>query len=71
MQLAALSCVLYVMQYFISIIHSYSSTDYGLQILYWTRWKQAAGVLKIKKKKGEEEEEEKLKGARKDQRETE
>lgn len=59
MQLAALSCVLYVMQYFISIIHSYSGMDYRLQILYWTRWNQAAGVLKIKKKKnyreGEEE----------------
>jgi len=52
MQLAALSCVLYVMQYFISIIHSYSGVDYRLQILYWTRWNQAAGVLKIKKKKG-------------------
>ncbi len=51
MQLAALSGVLYVMQYFISIIHSYSGTDYRLQILYWTRWNQAAGLLKIKKKK--------------------
>lgn len=48
MQLAALSCVLYVMQYFISIIHSYSGTDYRLQMLYWPGWNQAAGVLKIK-----------------------
>lgn len=56
MQLAALSCVLYVMQYFISIIHSYSGMDYRLQILYWTRWNQAAGVLKIKKKKTTERE---------------
>lgn len=55
MQLAALSCVLYVMQYFISIIHSYSGMDYRLQILYWTRWNQAAGVLKIKKKTTERE----------------
>lgn len=58
MQLAALSCVLYVMQYFISIIHSYSGMDYRLQILYWTRWNQAAGVLKIKKKNYREGEEE-------------
>lgn len=50
MQLAALSCVLYVMQYIISIIHSYSSVDYGLQVLYWTRRIRAAGVLKIKRK---------------------
>lgn len=50
MQLAALSCVLYVMQYIISIIHSYSSVDYGLQVLYWTRGIRAAGVLKIKRK---------------------
>lgn len=57
MQLAALSCVLYVMQYIISIIHSYSSVDYGLQVLYWTRRIRAAGVLKIKRKakKGDRE----------------
>lgn len=58
MQLAALSCVLYVMQYFISSIHSYSSVDYRLQILYWTRWNQAAGVLKIKREKAKERERE-------------
>lgn len=50
MQLAALSCVLYVMQYFINIIHSYSGVDYRLQIRYWTGWNQAAGVLKINNK---------------------
>lgn len=50
MQLAALSCELYVMQYFISIIHSHSATDYRLHILYWTRWNQAAEIWKMGKK---------------------
>lgn len=60
MQLAALSCVLYVMQYIINIIHSYSSVDYGPQVLYWTGRIQAAGVLKIKRKakKGDRESDE-------------
>lgn len=59
MQLAALSCVLYVMQYIISIIHSYSGLDYVLQVLYWPRRIRAAAVLKIKKtpKKGDRESE--------------
>lgn len=62
MQLAALSCVLYAMQYFISIIHSYSDVDYRLQILYWTRWNQAAGVLKIKREKAKKRATERYRG---------
>ena len=70
MQLAALSCVLYVMQYFISIIHSYSGVDYRLQKCFIGRdGTKLLEFWRLKKKKLQREKERERERKRHTQRE--